>query len=618
MIIQSLVAKNFRKYKHLEIKDIPEKGLILVSGNNESGKTSIADALSFTLFGRTFLTNENNAAKLVCWGEKSTTVELRFLSKERPYLLTRTVSKEGNVAASFTDIDKDKVLAFNPVEVEKVLKKVLGYSYDTFSDSYYLVQRELSTPNANSNSVKDMIGIGAYVEVSQDLLELNQDDEQILADVRPQFDAANQQLKALGIDDDWLPELVTSREALEVDGEEREQLLQQLTSSATHYEANKATHQKAVKRSKWINLFADVMMASLFTGLLFWVVLKFFPEFTQQLLMPNAMGQFKLLLYWSEIWLPISVAVLAILFFIASLWNGRVMDKLVIPLDAEAKLYSDTLDKSYQQLKSKMADKVTPRSLVLLNKSIFVKNEIDHQALAKVGSITKQLSLYQASGIEAKYVANSLCQQMSGQQSVTDLHLGILGAEIDIEMERTSEAAGYRHQLTGFDAKIRECTRNIKVRTLSLELLFESAKEFTESFNRSITKVSRRILPLFTHNHYSNVKIDKNLNIMVFSQEKNDFMDFDEISSGTQRQIMLALRIAMSEELAKNNDTKEQFIILDEPFAFFDQQRSIETLRALTQVSDILTQVWVVSQEFPDEIKADKLVNCTTKSSLMV
>ena len=95
-------------------------------------------------------------------------------------------------------------------------------------------------------------------------------------------------------------------------------------------------------------------------------------------------------------------------------------------------------------------------------------------------------------------------------------------------------------------------------------------------------------------------------------------MDFDEISSGTQRQIMLALRIAMSEELAKNNNTKEQFIILDEPFAFFDELRSIETLRSLSSVSDILTQIWVVSQEFPDEIKADKVVNCTQETSLTV
>lgn len=621
MIIQSLVASNFRKYERLEITDIPGKGLILVSGNNESGKTSIADALSFALFGRTFLTESEHAKKLVRWGEKSTSIELRFLSKAKPYLLSRVIFKSGRVEASFTDLSTKEVLASTVEEVEQSLKKVLGYSYETFSDSYYLVQRELSTPNANSDSVKDMIGIGAYANVSKELQESNKDDESLLAKLRPKYEALYKQLEGLGIDEDWLPELVSSRDGLEKGDGEGNQLLVKLKSSAGDYRENKLDHQKAIKRKKRVNLFSDIMLAILFLGLLVWAILKFIPRQAQQLLMPNSEESFASLVTLSELWLPISVAALAILFFISMLWGWRINEKTITPLNKEARGYSDALSQSYVYIKSNTTESIAPRSLKLLAAAAggsVVKIEPDHRVLAKVATVAEQVNTYQADAMKAEQVVNGLRKQMKDQRSVTKLHLGVLSSEIDVEMERTAEAAGYRQKLSLLDKEIRTHTRNIKVRNLSIELLYESAREFTDRFNQSITRASANILPQFTHNHYSNVKIDENLNIAVFSKEKNDFMDFDEISSGTQRQIMLALRIAMSEELAKNNDTKEQFIILDEPFAFFDEQRSIETLQSLSSVSDILTQVWVISQEFPDGVKADKIVNCTEDISLTV
>ncbi|HIQ06862.1 MAG TPA: hypothetical protein EYH35_00195, partial [Thiotrichaceae bacterium] len=554
MIIQSLVATNFRKYEHLEIKDIPKKGLILVSGNNESGKTSIADTLSFVLFGRTFLTDVANAHKLVRWGEKFTLIKLRFLSKSKSYLLTRLVSKTGKMEATLTDCDADKVLASDVVEVEQVLNKVLGYSYDTFSDSYYLVQRELSAPKANSDSVKDMIGIGAYADVSKELHKLNHDDNHSLKALYPEYDAVNKQLEGLGIDEAWLPELVSSRDGLEVDDGTGAQLLTELKSSSRHYKEDKASHQKATRQLKRTNLFSDIMLALLFIGLLVWVALKFFPEKMQQYLMPDAPERFLSLLALSELWLPISVGIVAVLFFISMLWGWRINDKTITSLNARSRNYSDRLSRSYTYVKSGV-DTIAPRSLKLLSDSAgsLVAQTDPNHVLATISTFAEQVESYQVDTMKADQITNGLRKQIKERQAITKHHLGVLGSEIDLEMERTSEAAGYRQQLTAFRKKIRKYTYNIKVRDLSIELLYESAKEFTEGFNKSITKVSAKILPLFTHDHYSNVKIDENLSIAVFSKEKNDFMDFDEISSGTQRQIMLALRIAMSEELAKNN-----------------------------------------------------------------
>ena len=63
MLIKSLKAENFRKYHNLEVTDIPKRGVISIAGSNESGKTSIGEAICFALYGRTFFLDEKNLDK---------------------------------------------------------------------------------------------------------------------------------------------------------------------------------------------------------------------------------------------------------------------------------------------------------------------------------------------------------------------------------------------------------------------------------------------------------------------------------------------------------------------------------------------------------------------------
>jgi exonuclease SbcC len=58
MLIGSLTLINFKKYSKLTIDDLPQKGIVKVGGKNETGKTSIGEAVCFALFGRTFLNNK--------------------------------------------------------------------------------------------------------------------------------------------------------------------------------------------------------------------------------------------------------------------------------------------------------------------------------------------------------------------------------------------------------------------------------------------------------------------------------------------------------------------------------------------------------------------------------
>jgi exonuclease SbcC len=193
----------------------------------------------------------------------------------------------------------------------------------------------------------------------------------------------------------------------------------------------------------------------------------------------------------------------------------------------------------------------------------------------------------------------------------------MLEADIAAEKERSDAAGELRTRLMRLKKVIGVCEHNIKVQDTSLQMLKRAAEESINAFNNNIAKSSARTLPKFTEGRYHKVKIDEDLNVQVFSDEKEGYMDFDEISSGTQRQIMLALRMAMSAELAKNTGNEKQFIFLDEPFAFFDQWRTKSTLKALPDVSDVITQVWVVAQEFPEDSALNKTIECPLDEEIL-
>ena len=87
-------------------------------------------------------------------------------------------------------------------------------------------------------------------------------------------------------------------------------------------------------------------------------------------------------------------------------------------------------------------------------------------------------------------------------------------------------------------------------------------------------------------------------------------MEFDEISSGTQRQVLLAVRLSMSQALARDSVKGDQFLFLDEPFAFFDQERTRHSLATMHDMEH-LPQVWIISQEFPEEAEFSRQITCS-------
>jgi len=221
-----------------------------------------------------------------------------------------------------------------------------------------------------------------------------------------------------------------------------------------------------------------------------------------------------------------------------------------------------------------------------------------------IPQLIETITTYRVEPSEITTVVENLRDNLYHQGEEITQCLLTLEKDINIEKQRSDNAGQLRAALQKISQAEHQHQHNIIIRDYSIKMIQRVASQLVDQFNQSIIEFSADVLPHFTANAYSQLKINEDFSVEVFSDKKQNYIAYDEISSGTQRQIMLGLRIGMSEQLAKNTNNKQHFIFLDEPFAFFDQQRTVSTLKALPNVSNIITQVWVTSQEFPEEISA--------------
>lgn len=182
------------------------------------------------------------------------------------------------------------------------------------------------------------------------------------------------------------------------------------------------------------------------------------------------------------------------------------------------------------------------------------------------------------------------------------------------EQDRHSKSDALSGVISNLSDKMDGVKQRILLRQIADELIIAAAQHFSQHFsqrfNKDLRELASRTLPLFTEDRYEHLHIGDDLSVRAFSSLKRDYMDLDEISSGTQRQIMLAVRLALSQELVNTTNGGDQFIFLDEPFAFFDQTRTRNAMAILPKLSEEIRQIWVIAQEFPQDTKQDLDIIC--------
>ena len=729
MIIQSIQAENVLKYRRLMLDGLPERGLIAISGDNESGKTAIVETTCFALFGRTFSLAPKDITKVIRWGETSGSVNLTFTAQDgASYVVNRQIDSEGHQSARLTRVEGTQLVAKGQRSVLDAITELCGFDYGEFVDTLYLAQRDTTVMHPLSASAKAITGVTAMEQKARSFQDQIPEARESINDAEQNLGVSSEALEALGYDETILPGLESDRKATEAAVAQQEEQIQarqdtissiqeSLTATQQAIEeladmrpdlsfvdwaskadglegtiqnleqglAEKQAHedpgevvqplkdfaaglrkrlmelqavndQATATRKRLLYLVGDgeqgdetgdeqplpVRIADLqqqelkaagrrtrgWMGALLFLVLAvvgwglWFPV-TQ---MPqSALGQMEIqwLAQNFTAWdvqrhgnwvLGASVVVSVLVFWF--LTRATTASSLISETVADQRSLRESADRLRQQAQAlEVLDEASlPQALSAMEQTD--DDELTQAAVSFKGSngapfVDQQSQLFYRQELLEKLQASSdqlLAQEKRLEEAIEDHQrvkqehnnrVADLEREINSERERQHQANELKGVIDDLRKSMAEHEHQIRVRELAGELIAGSVHQSLEQFNRDLRMFMGRVMPQLTKDRYHYLQIDPDLSITVFSRDKHDFVGWEEISTGTQQQILLALRLALSAALAEvTGGERGQFVILDEPFAFYDAKRIHDSLEALPKVSDKLAQFWLISQEF--------------------
>lgn len=616
MIIDRIRAQNVLKYAELDI-ELAERGLIAISGQNESGKSSIGETVCFALFGRTFSIPPEEVTKVVRWGENHCNVTLEFRVEDQAYVLSRFLDRDGNHSAKLARAeDREAPIARGLGPVSDALFAILGFEYAEFIESFYLAQREITTPHPHSQAVKIMAGVAPLERVTRTLQSEIAEREELLGEIKAEWDAVDADVKALAIRDGDLQRLLDERDQTEAHRRQVEALAAEIDAGVEQFAQDRAaTFAAEGSRSRTSALRLLVLLLALLAGGL-WGLLTYGAELplaqkVRELVVTNLPGWRDEYLAWAG-WAGTALGVLFLLLWIRLaglrgrigrlcesarglapvLEGARAVELELMPGEADEPDADTGIDEPGAPQRPAESEYGALRDALQ-------RDDATERAVRDYGARESAWLCY---------VAERLGDQAEALQG-----------DVEDEEARLKEASDLSEVLDGLAGKREEVEERINDRRRGLELLNGAIDHLSNNFNRDVKDLVGRMLPLFTDGRYEHLQIDEGLKVRVFSSEKRDFMDLEEVSSGTQRQVMLALRLALSQKLLSRTVKGRQFVFLDEPFAFFDQERTRRALQALADLDDDISQVWIVAQDFPEKCKVafDTRIECERTSNTL-
>ena len=144
MIIDRIILKNFKRFRHQEIRF--RDGITGILGNNGTGKSSIVEAIIFALYGvqSTGIAADYIVSSFASQKEKCE-VRLDFRVGGDEYTVLRTFKKGKTIQHDATFHKGGKLLATGVSQVEAEVRRTLGMGPVDFRNTVYAAQKDLLT-----------------------------------------------------------------------------------------------------------------------------------------------------------------------------------------------------------------------------------------------------------------------------------------------------------------------------------------------------------------------------------------------------------------------------------------------------------------------------------------
>ena len=167
--------------------------------------------------------------------------------------------------------------------------------------------------------------------------------------------------------------------------------------------------------------------------------------------------------------------------------------------------------------------------------------------------------------------------------------------------------ASYMERADRLKSRIDNIKHEVKTLDLTAQFIEEARQNVLISKLEILNTRTSEILDNLTAGRYSKVRFDKsNLKFEVWSGEKNGWVEPEKwLSAGTIDQIYLAARLALADLISGE---KNSILILDDPFANYDEKRLGNAMKVLKDLSED-HQIFLLSSQDHYDRWADSTIN---------
>lgn len=236
--------------------------------------------------------------------------------------------------------------------------------------------------------------------------------------------------------------------------------------------------------------------------------------------------------------------------------------------------------------KSKKSDKKTIESEIKVlkeNNSQLIKESDDlKEQLLEKNKITKE-TLAKKYGNNVNELFNKTIYQIieDNKENINNLQLELHKIQLDknnIE-PKLEELIELEEKLDIEQRKLEQLEKRKRIYEITNEIMEESYEEMKNSIVPKFTKALNENVKMFSNENYNEVIIKDGILVKL---KNGEYVPIEKLSIGTIEEIYLALRLSMINELSK----EKMPIILDEAFAYFDDDRLANILEFLSNVDN--------------------------------
>lgn len=263
MIPIQLQLTNFLSYRQKTTLDFRAVHLACISGANGAGKSSILDAITWALFGRSRSRSDDDLVNRVAALQgKSAEVRLIFDLEGNTYRITRRRRPRKSSMlelAIATDTDENgrpaqwKTLSESRIrETQAAIESLLRMNYDTFINASFLLQGKADefttkSPNRRKEILADLLGVSVWDEYRTAAADERKEAEGRQALLAAQLDDIETELAEEAVRKEALADARAASRRVAERLQDKEQLLEQLRRAEMAVQQQKKMVQNLAK-----------------------------------------------------------------------------------------------------------------------------------------------------------------------------------------------------------------------------------------------------------------------------------------------------------------------------------------------------------------------------------